>query len=343
MNRSVWLGLSVTAALLVVGGVVLVNSKKRQPATTVTTTTADAGGCRVERNLSLMPLLAADDPPVILWATGDVRLELNGALAFAPPDSPITLKSASHKLEVDGQAAGREETSFRVLRSRPAFFFAAVLPEEGLVLVRNGTLCESCEAPTGSEELEFAARRDSTNYLLKESAKVLRSEKWTEARELLRGVPPKDRKREEFRLIAAALFGQANQGSHAMAQLEALAKQKPKSSVAQLLQQFEGLKLLENARREKVLLQRWNKLTERFSALVAKFEPQVRGVVEAHSRRLEALSEAYGKAAQTHDLATQEELVAGALGLLEEFVEQIRAQRPDDCEFQTKVVAAALQ
>lgn len=343
MSRNGWLTVSIAAGLLVVGGVVLVKTRKPQAVTQAAVPAPDNEACRAPKTLSLMPLPAADDPPAIIWATGDVRLELNDAVAFAPPDAPVTLKTGPHSLKVDGKLAGREQTRFRVMRSTPAFFFATVLKQQGLVLVRFGTLCESCEPPTNTEELVYKPGRDSTAYLLKESAKLLRAEKWTEARDLLRAVPPKDRASESFRLIAAALFGQANQNAEALAQLKALAKDNKGSPVAQVLSAFEALKVSERSRREKVLMQRWNKLTDRFAGLVARFEPEVRGAVEGHSRRLEALSSAFAKAAETKDVLAQEDLVRAAHGLLEEFVEQIRAQRPDDCDFQTKVVAAALQ
>lgn len=343
-GRNLWLALAVVAALAVGAFVVLVGKKKAPAPQPSVAVVADAGAeCNAPKTLALLPLPSADDPPVILWATGDVRMELNDELVFAPPDSPKTLKSSSHKLRVEAKTAGKEETTFRVLRQRPAFFYATSMPDVGLVLVRHGTLCESCDEPTGTEQLQYAARKDSTNYLLRETAKVLRQEKWTEARDFLAGVPPKDRQSEAFRILAAALFGQANQPTQALEQLESIAKTNPKSPVAQLISGFAALKASEEKRREKVLLMRWNKLTERYSNLVSRFEPEVRGFVDRHARRLETLSSAYSKASETHDVPKQEELVRAAQELVEQFVEEIRAQKPEDCDFQSKVVAAALQ
>lgn len=344
-GKGVWVALSVVAAAAVVGLVVLVlRDKPRATLPVGKTATADAGpACNAPKTLALMPLPSADDPQLVIWATGDVRMELDGELVFAPPDTPKLVKPGPHKLRIDGKREGKEETSFRVLSGKQAFFFASTLPDVGLVVVRAGTICESCDEATGLEDLKHAPRGDSAAYLLKEAARILRQQKWSDARALLKGVAPKDRKSEAFLTVAAAYYGQANQTPQALEMVEAAAKAYPKSGLGLLWQGFTDLKTKQKERREKVLLQRWNKLTERFSNLVSRFEPEVRGIVDAHSRRLETLSTAYATAAEKHDLEQQEQLVTSAHDLLEQFVEQIRAQRPDDCDFQTKVVAAALQ
>lgn len=346
-GKGLWIALSVVAAVVVLGLALLVVRKKPDGSTTAdktASTVVDAGaGCNAPKTLALMPLLSADDPQLIIWATGDVRMELDGELVFAPPDAPKSLKPGPHKLKVDGKREGKEETAFRVLPGKHGFFFASTLPDIGLVIVRTGTICESCDEATGMEDLKHSPREDSASYLIKEAARILRQQKWSDARELLKGVAPKDRKTEAFLTVAAAYYGQANQAPQALEMIETAAKTHPKSGLALLWQGFAQMKEKEKERREKVLLQRWNKLTERFSNLVSRFEPEVRGIVDAHSRRLETLSTAYATAAEKHDLGQQEQLVTSAHEILEQFVDQIRAQRPDDCDFQSKVVAAALQ
>jgi len=88
-----------------------------------------------------------------------------------------------------------------------------------------------------------------------------------------------------------------------------------------------------------VTLARWSHLTERYAALVARFEPQAPAQTAGAGRRLEALSSAFEAAARARDDEAMEAALLAAEAALATLVAQVRGARPGDCGFQAAVAA----
>jgi hypothetical protein len=124
---------------------------------------------------------------------------------------------------------------------------------------------------------------------------------------------------------------------------EALAALPPGDGLAALLRSVDGWEESEARRRSEVTLARWNRLTERYGALVSRFEYQVPAQTAGAAQRLEALSGAFELAARAKDDEGMESALAAAEAALGTLVAQVRGARPADCRFQAEVVATALK
>jgi len=110
-----------------------------------------------------------------------------------------------------------------------------------------------------------------------------------------------------------------------------------------LLEALGALEKSERARRAQVLLARWNKLTERFAALVSRFQKEAPGPVTSHSKRFESLSVAFNTATRDDRLSGQQQAVEGAEATVRALARDIRAARPEDCGLQKDVLGALVR
>ncbi|MFL5320291.1 MAG: hypothetical protein ACJ790_11595 [Myxococcaceae bacterium] len=346
-SRAKWIALSAAAAVLLLVVAVLAprlvstppNKPKSDPVHEAGV--AVDAGCRVPDKLTLHPLPGAEDPPLVLFAEGNTKVMVDGTASFSGTDAPKHFKVGEHALRIESEGSQPINTNVRVDPWKPGLLYMPHDELLGTLLIRVDAQCTVCRAPVVKQTLGFAKRSDSKEYLLRESARQLRDHDFAAAGELLRGVPMKERKDRRFVLLAAMYYSEVSQPSDVAATLEELSKLD--SGFAKLNDGMEELRISERLRRNKILLARWNKLTDRYSALVSRFEPQVRASMEERARRFEKLSDAFTKAAEAKDVLHEDELVRAAEDNLSDLVDAIRGTAPNDCAFQASVVATALQ
>jgi hypothetical protein len=241
------------------------------------------------------------------------------------------------RLEAEGHAP--LETRVRFEPWTPALLHAQADPEAGLTLVRLHAPCTVCPAPTRPQEVvAHVPTARPPHALLREAAGALRRNAWPEAVAALEGVPPRERAQPLFLRLVSAVHMEGWAQAAGRRALEAIPAEDP-GELAALLPRLDALAVVEQERRHRVQLARWNRTTERFSALVLRFEAQVPQAVGAAGRRLEALTRTFERALATKDPLGAEEALRAAEEALTTLVAQLRSARPGDCAFQAEVVA----
>jgi hypothetical protein len=282
----------------------------------------------------------AESPPVLLWAVGGVRLSLDGAAAFSPPEAPRRFPPGEHALRLE--AAGQEPLTLRLRFEpwAPALLHAQVDPGVGLTLVRLDAPCASCPAPVRRVESVAHVPTDApADSLLSTAAAALRRGAWPEALTALEGVPPRARTAAPFLRLASVVYADARAPAAARRTLAAIpARQSP--DLPALLVRLDALRREEAARHARLQLERWNLATERFSTLVERFEPQVPHAVGEAGRRLEALTRAFERAHTAGDAVGTEEALQAAEQALSTLVTRLRSARPGDCALQVELAKA---
>jgi hypothetical protein len=300
-----------------------------------------ARACVVPQAIPVRALADADDPPVILWAAGAVRLFVDGAPAFSAPDAPRHFKVGEHTLRAEAHDQEPIQTRFRLDAFTPALFHVQLDEGLGLTLARLGTICASCSPPLDLVTLGFEESSVRANALLGSAASALRRDEWAGAATFLSGVPRADRGTAVFHRLAAGIYLDGVEPDKARAELGLAAERG--GDLRQLLAQFDGLGAKEKTRRKEVVRARWNKVTERFQALIGRFNAEAPAPAALASRRLADLSGAFEKAEDQGASLEQEELLAAAEKTLLDAVADIRSARPADCDFQAAVVARVMQ
>ncbi len=287
------------------------------------------------------PLAGAEGPPLLLWATGEVRLFVDGQAAFSPPESPRFFPAGEHTLKVEAPGRPPLETRFRLSPFTPALFHAEVR-DDVLTLVRLGSVCTSCTPPVIPPELTFARSKATAMVLFEDAAAALQRDDWASAAAKLKGVRPADRSHPLFLRLAAAVYASAampDEGRRALRGISA--KQSPE--LPALLAALERLEASERKREQDVVMARWNATTERFGRLVSHFESELPGATAAGAARLAELSRAFESAMRARDVVEQDITLRAAEAALEQLVAQLRSSRPDDCAFQNDVVATLVR
>ena len=304
---------------------------------------ADAGrACVVPDAVPLRPLPDADNPPVILWGVGGVRLWVDDQPAFSDPEHPKHYKVGEHTLFAEAAGAEPLKTRFRLDAFEPALFHALHQPGIGVSVVRLGAVCTSCPEAQSPVSLAYERAEASPAALMADAASALRRDEWSRAAARLRGVPSSSRGGADFHRLAAAVYADSLASAKARAELEAIPAT-ASADLARLLKQLDGLSKSEEARRAQVVRQRWNKVTERFQALIERFSAQAPGPTVAASHELKKLSSLFD-ASETQAATIQEErLLGSAEKTLLSVVVEVRAAKPDDCDFQASVVATLFQ
>ncbi|MGQ0506604.1 MAG: hypothetical protein ACT4TC_14925 [Myxococcaceae bacterium] len=336
--QAIWLTLCCLAALAIIASQVLGNRPKAPPLPPPRAE-LDGGGCEVPAEISVRPNSTADAPPSVLVAVPPVKLFLDGEPVYAGADAPRQVRAGEHELRAEAPGEAPLVTRLRVDAFTPFLVHAERSPSPvGITLLRAGTVCVSCASPLNDVKLDFRKQAVRAPALLATAAEALRKDDWANAAEALRGVPVKARKDPLFLRLASAV--------HSASLQPELSKQEAAASsveVKVLLEKLDTLKLAEGTRRHSVLLARWNKLTERFGAVTQRFQPDAPGAVAAGSSRFDSLSKAFEVAARGQKVTEEDELVGAAEVTLVTLVGQIRRARPEDCLFQTEVVATALR
>jgi hypothetical protein len=298
--------------------------------------------CVVPKVVPVRALPEADDPPVILWAVGEVRLFVDDAPAFSAPDAPRHFKVGEHALRVEATGAEPIRTRFQLDAFTAALFHAQREERMGLSLVRLGSACASCAPPLDLVKLEVEPSDVRPAALLESAAGALRRDEWLRAATFLRGVPVADRSNGAFRRLASVVYADGLQPELARAELgQVPEKQAP--DLSNLLAKWDALQTREKARRGEVVRARWNKVTERFQGLIGRFNTEAPGPTATASRRLAELSAGFERAQDKGDSLDEERLLAAAEQTLLGAVVDIRASHPEDCDFQAAVVAKVMQ
>jgi hypothetical protein len=334
--------LAATASLAVV-----LKAKLRAHANAVATMGAPppkhlAATCAVPKAVAVRALAEADDPPVILWAVGEVRLFVDNAPAYSAPDAPRHFKVGEHTLRVEATGAEPIRTRFQLDAFTPALFHAQREERLGLSLVRLGSACASCAQPMDLVKLQVEPSDVRPAALVEGAAGALRRDEWLRAAAFLRGVPDADRGKGAFHRLASVVYADGLQPELARTELGQVPdKQSP--DLSSLLARWDALQTQEKARRGEVVRARWNKVTERFQGLIGRFNTEAPGPTATASRRLAELSAGFERAQDKGDSLEEERLLAAAEQTLLGAVVDIRAARPEDCDFQAAVVAKVMQ
>ncbi|MBK7863546.1 MAG: hypothetical protein IPJ65_34070 [Archangiaceae bacterium] len=96
----------------------------------------------------------------------------------------------------------------------------------------------------------------------------------------------------------------------------------------------------EKARASKLLLERWNRLTERYSRVLGVVGREAPGAVASANSRFEQLSDGFGRATQEGDLPAADQSIRTAEETLKVFVRAARQARPGDCDYQQRLTRA---
>jgi hypothetical protein len=289
-----------------------------------------------------LALPGADDPPVLLWAVGGVRLMVDGAAAYSSPDEPKHLSVGDHILRAEAEGLEPLEIRFHVEPFVPALLHVQADEGVGLSVAFVGVTCRSCEFANVVPSLDPEPREMPVKELLPGAAASLRRSDWRRAAGYLRQVPASERKRPPFTRLAASFYASTLQDEKARAALASIPAAKA-NDLGRLMDALGRLEKSERARRAQVLLARWNKLAERFAALSGRFQGDAPGPVTAHSKRFEGLSLAFNTAVRDDRLPGQQRAVEGAEATVRALAADIRAARPNDCGFQKDVLGALVR
>ena len=325
------------AALLLsasLGGLVLLRRRQAQASPVRSGPGADCGPQRSEFH----PLPGAESPPVILWAAGAARLFIDEQAAFSPPESPRRFAPGEHSVRIEAPGEETLRTRVRVGPFTPALLHAQVDPEIGLSLVRLGAGCPPCEPPSTPVDLSPVPSPSAGIALLKEAAGHLRHDRWLQAADGIRRAATADRARPIFFRLASITAGAGGQPELARALLEQIPAAKS-NDLASLLPALDALSASEARRRQEVALGRWNKLTEWFAALGARFQGGASPAVAAATRRFAQLSPAFESAVREGAPDRQGEVIRAGEEALTALVKELRALRPEDCQFQAALSA----
>lgn len=282
----------------------------------------------------------ADGPPVILWASGEVRLYLDDEAAFSPPEAPRHFPVGEHTLRVEADGHAPFSLQLRFEAWTPVLLHAELDPRVGLTLVRLNAHCVSCPASLQETESISVRVRETPGDPMVDAAVALRGGDWLTARDALEQVPESERETAPFHRLASVVFVDTHATEAARELLRTLPGPRGQE-LRPLISRQEALFEEEEARRREVQLHRWNRATERYGALVERYGLELPKIVGQAGTRLEALSTTFSTHHEQGDVLGAEEALLAAEDALLRLARRLQASRPDDCAFQTDVVRMA--
>ncbi|MBX5481868.1 MAG: hypothetical protein IRZ16_08535 [Myxococcaceae bacterium] len=351
-SPTLWIAACAGAALLLAAVVVGLSSLHRpalprgETSRPVAEAHADAGaaaGCTVALPSLRRAEPFAENPPVILWAVGDVRLFLDGKPAFSPPEAPKRFPPGSHEVRVE--APGREPitATLRFSPYQPVLIHAEDDGDAGLTLVQVGAVCTSCEPPVvplDSFPVPKKARpKAAPDALLQSAAAALRTSRWQEAALALGALPPKARTGTLYHRLAAATWTGAVAFQKARAELSTITGPDA-NELDRLLARLAALAAEEQTRNARVVMARWNRVTEQHAALLRSANGIPGLDLAGSERRMVKLSGDFNAAAARKDVAEQERIFAAAEEVAQTLLSELIAARKDDCALRARVATA---
>lgn len=290
--------------------------------------------CDIPALTSVRALPHADGPPVLLWAAGDVRLYLDGKAAFSPPEAPRHFAVGEHTLRLEAEGLEPYTLQVRFDPWTPVLLHAERDPIAGLTLTRLEAACVGC--PHALQPYEaIASRAPEQSTPLTAAAAALRRNAWPEALALLEQVPASRRQSRAFLRLESAVYADTYSSSAARRTLEAI----DDADLRTLLAAHAKLYASEAQRRHEVQLERWNRTTERFAALMERWSKELPQAMASASERLAALSPVFETAYGSNGGLDAEEALQAAEAEILTITHRLRTARPQDCAFQAEVVA----
>jgi hypothetical protein len=329
------------AALLMsasLGGLVLLRKRRTsvsQPLANAKPFPELGGVCGPQRS-EYHPLPDAEAPPVLLWAAGAARLYVDEQPAFSPPEQPRRFTPGEHTVRIEAPGEEPIRTRIRVDSFTPVLLHAQADPQFGLSLVRFGAGCLPCEPPATPVDLSPSRKPSPTSTVLLASAGHLRHDRWPQAADGVRRASAADRKRPIFYRLAAITAEDGAQHALARALLERIPPAQS-NDLATLLPAFDQLIASESQRRKDVTLARWNKITEWFAGVSARYQGDAASPVSAATKRFSQLSLVFDTAVREGTVEQQAEVVRSGEQTLTTLIKDLRAQKPDDCRFQQEL------
>jgi len=334
------------AALLLsasLGGLVLLRKRRDlsappRPGTTRSPGPELAGGACGPQRSDYHPLPDAEAAPVILWAAGAARLFIDEQPAYSPPEKPKRFTPGEHAVRIEAPGEEPIRTRIRIDPFTPVLLHAQADPQFGLSLVRFGAGCLPCEPPVTPVDLSPSRKPTPTSAVLLAAAGHLRHDRWSQAADGIRRASAADRKRAVFYRLAAITAEDGAQHDLARA---LLARVPPAQSndLATLLPLFDKLVASESRRREDVTLERWNKITDWFATVSARYQGDAASPVSAATKRFSQLSLVFETAVREGTLEQQAEVVRAGEQTFSSLIKDLRAQKPEDCRFQQELTA----
>jgi hypothetical protein len=334
-----WLTLcALAASTLVLVVIALTHASRARPldAPGGLTGAAPAQSCMEDPLLLALPE-EPGDVLALFAAPRNVALSLDGRLLTGSAEA-IRLASGAHELVAESPGTAPLKTRFQLSPGRPALFHVIRDRDLGLVLLRQGDRCLSCAPGRGSLQIEPVASAQRVPLSLARAAQALRTDDWMTAESELRRVPLRARAQPSALRLLAAAHAAAGLDSEARAHLTRLPAG---DSTRLLLRRLEKLTVDEARREPERIFARWNAVTDRYQALLTRFEPELTGLSAPRLGRLQRLSEGFTAAARTRDVAELHETVGAAEKALAELSGHIRAARAPRCGTGTSAVTAS--
>lgn len=333
------------AALLLsasLGGLVLLR-KRRDPAAPPPAGSKSlapelAGGACGPQRSEYHPFPDAEASPVILWAAGAARLYVDEQPAYSPPEKPKRFAPGEHAVRIEAPGEEPIRTRIRIDPFTPVLLHAQADPQFGLSLVRFGAGCLPCEPPVVPVDLSPVRKPAPAPTILLASAGHLRHDRWPQAAAGIRRASAADRKRAIFYRLAAITAEDGAQHDLARALLERVPPAQS-NDLATILPIFDTLVASESQRRKDVTLARWNKITEWFAGVSAKYQGDAASPVSAATKRFSQLSLVFDTAVREGTIDQQAEVVRAGEQTLTTLIKELRVQKPDDCQFQQELSA----
>lgn len=323
MNPRRAIPLAVAVAVLLVAVLGLRTWKRRHVVTPEVPRVAVPAPECPEKSMSPRPVLAERSQAPVIIDAPDVKVtfdgrEVNGFVA-----------AGTHLVEASSPDARSSRFQVRVEAMQPVLIDARVT--EGVVTVLLlGARCSTCAVADADINLEY---RTSAMGSLGDVARALTTGDWLRAAQSMRAVPMSDRESDEATRLIAVLHAFAGRQSDAEA---LLAKQDVMRQ--QVAKRAALLKALA-PRQLETAVARWNATTERFQRLTEAFGIDAPAQITALTWAFDGFSTRFLQAYGAHDVIAGEASLQSASKALDETIEELRAMRPDDCEWQRRLVA----
>lgn len=323
--------LAALVLLLGAGAAVLLKKKGQAPVAPAAVT---ASACPEALVQPRPVLVGAESAKALVVGGPNVRLELDGAAAYAGPDAPGELAPGRHQVKA---RAGEQEVmlELEVEAYRPVLVHADLDAEGGLSVVFLGAACASCVGVDSAPPLGTRASKTPRSELLKEAFEALQTSDWRGAQNALEGIAPAQRTSPGFFRALAFIQQATRQPTAARVTLG-------KVKTPQLQGLLKAYSVLEDgipAAMGQLALSRWNLLTERYGRL-NELSMEAPGAVASATQRFSELSAGYLRACEANDVQAQVDAVAAAHETINAMVKGLRGAHPADCAFQRRVTAA---
>lgn len=335
---------ALAALLLVLGALVALRGPGRAQVPPGPDGGAAGAGCDVPP-LAFPPMSAQGAPQVLLSGGPGVRFWIDGERALGPLDEPRAYPPGERTLRVEADGEEGLQTRFRLDPFAPALFHATVEPGAGLSLVRLGVVCRSCSGAFAELDLGKgpAGAGADAQVRFREAARAMREDDWQLAATILRDVPARARKEGTFLRLASSVYAAAIAPQRAREVLGGLTGA-DRAALQPALAAWDRAVEQEQARRLRLLVARWNRLTDRFADFGQRYEPSIRSQMGAAALRMEQLSPHFEAAVSAGDESAQEAAILAVEALLLRLARDVLGTRPEnDCAFQAEVSATLLR